>query len=196
MSESLIQKFKKLKEVFDNTIPPAAPAATPEPKQFSEYALQDGTPVTIDKLEAGGSVQVNGQPAPAGEHVLADGTKIKCAEGGIIESVEAPAADPNAAPEQDMNSKFSALETDYNSHKQDFSQYQQASEQRFAGYEKQVQDFSTALTQSNENMKQLMGIVEEMMKTEAAPAAEVKTSFSKVDDKKTNIDKYVQALKN
>ena len=184
----LLQKLKEIQKIMLSTNLPANPAAQPEEKQFSEYALQDGTPVSIDKLEAGGLVQVNGQPAPAGEHILADGTKIKCGEGGVIESVEAAPADPNAAP-QDQASQFATVQA-FEEHKQAFSQYQQAAEQRFAGYERQIGEFSTALQTSNETMQKLMGVVEQMLKTEAAPPAETKTNFSKVDDKSKAINKY------
>lgn len=188
MSETtLLQKFKQIQEIFNNTgVMPQG--NQPQEKQFSEYALQDGTPVSIDKLEAGGMVQVNGQPAPAGEHILADGTKLKVAEGGIIESVEAPAADPNAAPEGNQFATVQAFEE----HKQAFTQYQQAAEQRFSGYERQIGEFSTALSQSQETMQKLMGVVEQMLKTEVAPPAETKTSFSKVEIKQKSINKFLK----
>ena len=54
---------------------------------FADYKLKDGTVVSIDKVEIGGQVQLNGEPAPDGYHLLEDGTKIEVSKGLIV-SVE------------------------------------------------------------------------------------------------------------
>ena len=53
------------------------PAPSGEVKtEMISATLMDGTEVTVDKLEVGGMVMIGLEPAPAGEHILADGTKI------------------------------------------------------------------------------------------------------------------------
>ena len=65
-----------------------APVVLPESvgsgQVFADYKLKDGTVVSIDKLELGGSVNLNGEPAPDGYHLLEDGTKIEVSKGLIV----------------------------------------------------------------------------------------------------------------
>lgn len=79
----LLKEVKKL--VFqEETLP--APA----------YTLADGTSIMIDKLEVGGKVTMtDGSPAPAGVHMLADGTHIVVGEGGVITEIQ-PKAEEEA----------------------------------------------------------------------------------------------------
>ncbi len=71
----LLQEVKKL--VFQEETMPAP-----------SYSLEDGTKIMIDKLEVGGVVTLeDGTPAPAGEHTLADGSKVVLAEGGVIAEI-------------------------------------------------------------------------------------------------------------
>lgn len=82
----------KIKAMF------AEAAETPEVPavaSFAEYALASGAKVMIDKLEVGGKVSLvddlgNESPAPAGEHILADGTKIVLDEASTILEIVAP----------------------------------------------------------------------------------------------------------
>jgi hypothetical protein len=66
----------------------SAPVPEPTPEAagqvFAEYKLKDGTVVSIDKVEIGGQVQLNGEPAPDGYHLLEDGTKIEVLSGLIV----------------------------------------------------------------------------------------------------------------
>lgn len=52
-------------------------------EDYTSYTLQDGTSVTISALSEGGEVYVNGEPAPDGEHILSDGSKITTVSGKI-----------------------------------------------------------------------------------------------------------------
>lgn len=79
-----IDKIKKL--LFGEE----APAPEPAPVA-ADYKLQDGTAVTIDKLEAGGVVMIAGAVAPDGDYELEDGTKVTVA-AGVISVVTAPVA--------------------------------------------------------------------------------------------------------
>lgn len=113
---------------------PVAPVAPVEPVQLEakEYSLADGTKVMIDKLEIGGLVTLNDAPAPMGEHILADGSKIKLDEAGAIIEIEAdepaaPAVEPEVmaaptAPVLMRDERVDALQAEIKQVKQGFAQ--------------------------------------------------------------------------
>ena len=79
------EAIEKIKNMLFGEMPEQAPAVPAAPSQtFAEYKLKDGTVVSIDKVEIGGSVNLNGEPAPDGYHLLEDGTKIEVSKGLII----------------------------------------------------------------------------------------------------------------
>ena len=137
-----LDKLKQIKALVFNDAPQAAPVA-PAPVQLMEYTLQDGTVVMIDKLEAGGVVMIGESPAPAGEHTLADGSKLTVSEGGVIASIEVPEAAP---AEEDMNAQY--------------TQRFEAMEQKLAGYETAL----SAVRQEAEVVKQSFARQEELNK--------------------------------
>lgn len=67
--------------------------------EMAEYSLMDGTKVEISALEIGGLVTIEGQPAPAGDHELMDGTEITLDENGKITEIETKVVE--ASPEVD-----------------------------------------------------------------------------------------------
>jgi len=67
--------------------------------EMAEYSLMDGTKVEISALEVGGLVTIEGQPAPAGDHDLMDGTQITLDENGKITEIEVKVVE--ASPEVD-----------------------------------------------------------------------------------------------
>lgn len=125
-----------IKAIFaDQPLPePVAPVAPVEPVQLEakEYSLADGTKVMIDKLEVGGMVTLNDAPAPMGEHILADGSKIKLDEAGSIIEIEAaepaePAVEPEVmaaptAPVLMRDERVDALQAELTKVKQGFAQ--------------------------------------------------------------------------
>jgi hypothetical protein len=82
------EAIEKIKNMLFGEMPEQAPAPVPTPvgsgQVFAEYKLKDGTVVSIDKVEIGGSVNLNGEPAPDGYHLLEDGTKIEVLSGLIV----------------------------------------------------------------------------------------------------------------
>ena len=83
------EAIEKIKNMLFNEQPFVAPVP-PEvagSQTFVDYKLKDGTIVSIDKLEIGGQVQLNGAPAPDGYHFLEDGSKIEVS-GGLIVGIE------------------------------------------------------------------------------------------------------------
>ena len=90
----LKEKFAAIKKlVFGET--PAATTAT----AGTEYKLQDGTAVTIDKLEVGGKVMCGDAACADGAYTLEDGTKFTVASGLITEITPASAAPAEPLPE-------------------------------------------------------------------------------------------------
>ena len=71
------EAINKIKAIFDANVPGAPDMANPvnpATADLPEYILHDGTKIVVDKLEIGGSVTLNGAPAPDGSHQLQDGT--------------------------------------------------------------------------------------------------------------------------
>ena len=95
----------KIKALFEDNVAPVEEVQAEETKvdetkvEMAEYSLMDGTKVEISALEIGGSVTIEGQPAPAGDHELMDGTEITLDENGIIVEIESKQVE--AAPEVD-----------------------------------------------------------------------------------------------
>jgi hypothetical protein len=134
---------------------PSAPPAPPAPQVFG-YKLADGTEIEVSGEVAPGSVvSIAGSPAPAGEHVLEDGTKIEVAEGGVITEVEVP--EP-AAPviDEEMKKKMDEM---------------QAAQAAFA---KQTSERIDQLIATNEKYRemfaQMLELTEALAKAPVAPA--------------------------
>jgi hypothetical protein len=95
----------KIKALFDENIAAPVEEVKAEPiveetkVEMSEYSLMDGTKVEISALEIGGSVTIDGAPAPAGEHQLMDGTMIQLDENGII--IELSSKEEDVTPEEE-----------------------------------------------------------------------------------------------
>lgn len=161
----------RVKEFFNELTAPA-PAPAPEaPVKLSEYEVKGGGMVTIDKLEAGGVVLIDGAPAVAGELELADGTKLVIAENGVIAEVM-PAAAPAepAAPEVDMAGKFAALEQLAQGK---FTEY----ETKFAAYENRFAAQELQLSKANKVIEQLLQLSQVLVDAPAAqPDPAVKTA--------------------
>lgn len=93
-----VEKIKNM--LFGEVVPPVVlPESVGAGQVFADYKLKDGTIVSIDKVEIGGQVQLNGEPAPDGYHLLEDGTKIEVSKGLIV-SVEKEEAVVPEVPEE------------------------------------------------------------------------------------------------
>jgi len=95
----------KIKALFEDNAAPVKEDEVIEPNveetkvEMAEYSLMDGTKVEISALEIGGLVTIEGQPAPAGDHELMDGTEITLDENGKITEIETKVVE--ASPEVD-----------------------------------------------------------------------------------------------
>lgn len=165
-----------------NTVQPTAPV------QMMETTLKDGTPVKVDRLEVGGVVMVNDAPAPAGEHELADGTKIVVGEGGVITEVEAA----EVAPEMtDYSNQFAAIDEKFTAYETKFSE--QAT---------QLQEFAAKFEKANNTINSLVELVGKIIETPTADSVTGdKSQFNTHKtgtkaDKVKNLAALLQNLKN
>jgi len=79
------EAINKIKAIFDAQAPTMPGMENPATTELPEYILQDGTKIVVDKLAIGGTVTLNGAPAPDGSHQLQDGTVIETVSGKITE---------------------------------------------------------------------------------------------------------------
>lgn len=189
--KDMVDAFKK--QFFDGTplvtppVPAPAPAVTPQLLN-TDYQLKDGTAVTVDKLEVGGTVLIAGMPAPSGEHELADGTKLTVGEGGLITLVTPGAMAPPAPAfsEAQMSAMSEAITKAINSYKEEMAAEKLAATQ-------QLQVAEAKLTKQQETIAGLFGLVEQLAETPTAnPVIENKLSFSK--EKEKNREDRINAL--
>jgi hypothetical protein len=180
----LLQEVKKL--VFQEET-----AAAPS------YSLEDGTKIMIDKLEVGGVVTLeDGTPAPAGEHTLADGTKIVLAEGGVIAEImpkeveekveieiESKDDEEKKKEEEEMKKKIAEMEGKFSAYETSFSALQSDYEGLKAAFGKQ-----------SEAMQGLINLVETLVNVPSQAPTEVPNNFKKhsASTKEDKIRSYSQ----
>ena len=148
--------LSKVKQFFNDLVAPApimAPDPAPAPVALNEYDLKDGGKVTIDKVEVGGIVMIDGSAALPGELELMDGTKLTVTDNGMIEVVtpgEAVAVVEPVEPVVDeMGAKFASFETMTN---EKFANY----ETKFSAYEQRFADYEVKMSKANKVIEELL----------------------------------------
>ena len=151
----LIRKF-----VFGEQEPtPPAPPAEPAKLETQELKTTDGKVLTVDKLEVGGNVLLDGAAAPDGEYMLENGGKLSVVGGLISEmELEPKPAEPPATPEGDTMAKFSE---EFNAFKAEFSSHKEAFAAAQSELQKQKEAFGNLLT-----------VVEALAQAPATPPAQ------------------------
>ena len=187
-----IEILKKLKETFNEVVKNAdatgqTPAQTPANDQKApdmvtpiKAKLKDGTEVEITELGVGGIVSINGQPAPAGDHELEDGTIISVGDNGAITAMTPSQSAPPAV--EDMGAKFSAFETSTN---EKFASY----EQKFADYETKFANYESRLNGAIQTIETLLQVTTKIAETPTGtPDASVKTNNQFKEQKQESYD--------
>ena len=183
-----VQAIKNIRALFeDMPVPmPQEEEKVDEVKvEMAEYVLEDGTKVMISSLEVDGEVVLeDGNPAPDGEHKLADGQVI-VTEGGKIKEVkveEEPAVEIEVEAGNkkmdEMEAKLSALEVENESLKAKLSEVERKAAQGFS---------------------QVIELIEEIAKVPQADPIEKTQSFkfeSTKDIKFDRLAKYRNAILN
>ncbi len=151
--------------------PNVAPASGVESK-FEDYKLKGGAVVSIDKLDVGGSVTLNGEPAPDGEHEFEDGTKIVVA-GGLITEVKkaevAPVVEVEIEAMKKLPGMFSEMEQGFAAAKTDISELKATIAKQSATIEKQA-----------ETLKQMFSLVETIANSSIEQPTEKVKSFEEM----------------
>jgi len=147
--------LEKVKLFFNDLVAPtsvaaAVPPATSAPTMANEYELESGGTVTIDKLEVGGIVMIDGAPALPGDIKLVDGTAITIADNGMIDAITMGTGIEPANPMvTDMTAKFSAFESFTN---EKFANY----ETKFSAYEQRFADYEVKMKKANKVIEELL----------------------------------------
>ena len=193
------QILGKIKQVFNDLTAPVAVAAPIDvPTEPKEYEIMGGGTVLIDKLEVGGIVMIDGNPALVGVLELADGHKLTIGDNGVISEIEMPEmveptldvveeAKKMKPLEEEMGAKFTAFETSTNAKFASYEAKLSAYEQRFAANENQLGAYKTELSKHKEMIEKLLQFGQLMVDAPAAqadPAAKVANTFKAVDTEK------------
>lgn len=173
----------KLKLAFDEMVNPNIASV-----KMVEAKLKDGTVVEVTALEVGGIVTIQGVPAPAGEHILEDGTKIVLDDKGVILEIMPAETEVEVEIEAEkkkakMEEVFSAFETATN---QKFASY----EAKFAAYENKFSQYETKLNKAYGVIEGLIELTQKLAETPTAtPDQAVKVSNNFNEEKpKFNYD--------
>lgn len=153
------EAIQKIKGLFEVEIPTVPAVVEPVEAMATEYTLADGvTVVSIDKLEVGGMVTVEGNPAPDAKHELADGTCVTTVSG-VITEVEVKEAEPT---EPEMSAVTPAMMTEM---KADFAK-------QTADQDTLIATLSKDLANQKEITKELFALVETLGTQEVAAPIE------------------------
>jgi hypothetical protein len=180
----------KIRALFDDGQVAEAPAEVN--LEAVEYSLMDGTKVMIDKLEVGGTVVLSdGNAAPQGEHILADGTSIQVDEAGVIIEIASPAEDmqPEEMPVEEMKKKMDELAAEFQA-KVDILNFEKEELQT------KLKDLTEKTTQG---FSQVLSLIEDMAKVPSADPIAKPNSFKYQDTKDLRyerMEKYRNAILN
>ena len=180
----------KIRALFDDGQVAEAPAEVN--LEAVEYSLMDGTKVMIDKLEVGGTVVLSdGNAAPQGEHILADGTSIQVDEAGVILEIASPAEDmqPEEMPVEEMEKKMDELAAEFQA-KVDILNFEKEELQT------KLKDLTEKTTQG---FSQVLSLIEDMAKVPSADPIAKPNSFKYQDTKDLRyerMEKYRNAILN
>lgn len=194
--QKIKQMFAEAGELPAVEMQEPAPSDAPIEAQ-KEYVLASGAKVMIDKLEIGGKVQLldeagNLAPAPQGEHMLVDGTKIVLDEAGLIVEIESPKAEiveevlPEAAPapieavEDDMKKKIEEMKAEIEELKKHYKEKMSAQEQKFS---KGISDLSDV-------------VIELINTASAKPTEQPKEKFNvHIESKDSKLERFLEFAK-
>jgi len=165
-----VEKIKSM--IFGDEEKQMATPVPAEAQKFMEYKLKSGAVVSIDKLEVGGSVTLNGEPAPDGEHEFEDGAKIVTA-GGLITEVKQPEVAPVVEVEVEAMKKlpgmFSEMEQGFAAAKTDIVQLKQT-----------IAEQKNTIDKQSETLKQMFSLVETIANTSVQQPTEKVKSFDEM----------------
>lgn len=167
--------LEKLKMTFSELVNGSEyPETAPEMVAPIKAKLKDGTEVEVTELGVGGVVTIAGQPAPAGEHTLEDGTVIVVGENGVISELK-PVTPVVEDMGKDMKEKFSAFET--------------ATNEKFSAYEAKFADYEVRLAKATKVIEGLLSLTQTLAEQPTGtpdPVVTGKNNFSQTEKKDKN----------
>lgn len=190
--QETINKIKALFDMAAPAMPDMAAPANPDVSGLTDYILQDGTKISCDKLAIGGSVTINGTPAPDGDHSLQDGTIIQTKDGKI-EEISSPAEE---AQDQEVNTDMATA--DMKTKMEEMSQHMADMKTKCAGYESKFAEHQAAMTKQQEAIKMLTQMMEKIATMPVdQPAAMATNQFTaqKTENKEEMFQSMVEAMK-
>jgi hypothetical protein len=163
-TKDAIEKIKSM--LFGDMEKQVAMPAPAEAQKFEDYKLKSGAVVSIDKLDVGGSVTLDGAPAPDGMHELENG-KVIMVSGGLITEVkeangEAPVVEVEVEAMKKLPGMFSAIENGVNDLK------------------KVVEDQARTISVQQESLKQMFSLVEKIANNSIEAPKEQSKNFEEM----------------
>lgn len=162
--------LEKLKMTFSELVNGSEyPETAPEMVAPIKAKLKDGTEVEVTELGVGGIVTIAGQPAPAGEHTLEDGTVIVLGENGVITEIM-PVVPVVEDMGKDMKEKFSAFEI--------------ATNEKFSAYETKFADYEVRLAKATKVIEGLLSLTQTLAEQPTGtpdPVVTGKNNFSQTE---------------
>ena len=158
-TKDAIEKIKSM--LFGDEEKQMALPVPAEAQKFEDYKLKNGAVVSIDKLEVGGSVTLEGNHAPDGEHELENGKKIETKGGLIVEvkdMVEAPKVEVEVEAMKKLPGMFAAMDE----------------------LKQVVQDQAVTIAKQQDSLKQMFALVETMANNSIQAPKEAAKSFEEM----------------
>jgi hypothetical protein len=189
------ETISKIKALFEIGMP-----ANPDVSGLTDYILQDGTKVSINKLEVGGLVTINGTPAPDGEHKVQDGTIVKTKDG-VIEEITSPAEEVeggnvNSDLGKDMEDK--TMSTEMSKKMEEMAVKMADINAKCTSYESKMAETEEEIKKQKEAITMLTQMIEKMATMPVdQPAAMSTNQFTaqKNEDKEERFQSMVEAMK-
>jgi hypothetical protein len=192
----------KIKALFEDNVAPVEEVQAEETKveetkvEMAEYSLMDGTKVEISALEIGGLVTIEGQPAPAGDHELMDGTEITLDESGKIIEIETkveevtPEVDTELGDKKDNEEKMAELSEQFAAKFAELIEAKNASDLKVLELESKVK----------QGFAQVAELIEALSNTPSEDPIQRPNSFNSFiktnDIKEARLNKYRNAILN
>lgn len=193
-------------------------SAEEKAEKFTDFKLVDGSVISADKMEIGGAVTKDGQPAPAGTYELEDKSQITVDAAGLITAITpAPTEETDMSTPEGMKKaydKFAVgtpeerlmnLETlckalmEYSFGWQlREAQAKQTTDEAIKVYKTLTDSTAAQVVQQAAMMKQMYDLMVEVVGApQADPPGDTKKkfSFSNVDGKAKSFEKYMAAMK-
>jgi len=157
-----------------------------------DMTLEDGTAIVVEteanEPAVGDAVTINGEPAPDGEHKLADGTVLMIAGGKITEIKKADASAQNA----DANAQIEALTKENEKLKTDL----EAAKEGTKALTKENADFKTDLEKLTKQITDIQDNLKKVGSNFVPPARSTENRDTKpAENQKVNVQSVIEARK-